>query len=95
MIRLNQIHSFRSVKRNLLGLTGRAFSASSYDGTRQFSSKFEDYDDETESMIERSDIALHSDVEEETEGEWAGCKRQFFAPLRIQVRGPGEYSNGR
>lgn len=28
------------------------------------------------------------DVEEETEGEWAGCKRQFYAPLSISVRGP-------
>lgn len=33
------------------------------------------------------------DVEEETEGEWVGCKRQFYAPLSIDARGPDILTN--
>lgn len=54
--------------------------------SRYFSSSVHDYDEETESIMSVSK-SLPNEVQEETEGEWAGCKRQFFSPIQISVRG--------
>ena len=55
--------------------------------TRFFGSAIDNNEDKN---IWKSNDPLDSDVDEETEGEWAGCKRQFFAPLQISVRGAGK-----
>ena len=65
------------------------YSRSSFN--RLYSSRISSYDDETESVVEREDDPMHSNVKEEQEGEWAGCQRQFFAPLTINKRGPGTF----